>query len=267
MSDVSEVKDRMRFVWAQGNYPEVAKFLAPAAEAIVEACVVGPGMRVLDVAAGDGNVAIAAAKRGAKVVATDITPELVEKGRARSQAEGLDIEWREADAEDLPFEDGEFDVVTSAFGAMFAPRAAHTAGELMRVAKAGGKVGFTAWSKEGHTGKSLAAAAKYMPPPPEGVDGPLSWGDEATARGRFEPHASSVDVTRGTVPWHFDSIDQWQEWGETNVPPFVVAKQLLPPETFAQFREENRALSEESNTATDGTVAVDSEYLLVVATK
>lgn len=267
MSDVSEVKERMKFVWAQGNYPEVAKMLTPAAEALVEACGVGPGMRVLDVAAGNGNVAIAAARRGASVVASDLTPELVEKGRARSEAEGLSIEWREADAEDLPFGDDEFDVVTSAFGAMFAPRAAHTAGELLRVTKPGGKVGFTSWSKDGHTGQTLAIASKYMPPPPEGVDGPLSWGDEDTARARFEPRASAVEVTRGVVPWRYDSIDEWEEWGETNVPPIVVAKQLLPPETFAELRAENKAVSERSNMATDGTVAVDSEYLLVVATK
>ena len=267
MSEFSEVKDRMKYVFAQGNYPEVAKVLAPAAEAIVEACGVGPGMRVLDVAAGDGNVAIAAAKRGATVIASDLTPELVEKGRARSQAEGLDIEWREADAEDLPFGDGEFDVVTSAFGAMFAPRAAHTAGELLRVVKPGGKVGFTSWSRNGHTGKTFEISAKYMPPPPDGADTAVSWGDEDTVRARFEPHASNVEITTGTVPWRFDSVEEWEDWAETNVPPIVVAKQALPPETFARFREEQKALSEESNIATDGTVAVDSEYLLVVATK
>ena len=267
MSEIAEVKNRMKFVWSQGDYPKVAHLLEPAAEALVEACGVGEGTRVLDVAAGNGNVAIAAARRGAKVIASDITPELVEAGRARSQAEGLEIEWREADAEELPFEDGEFDVVTSAFGAMFAPRAAHTAGELLRVAKPGGPVGFTAWSKDGHTGKTLALSAKYMPPPPEGVDTVASWGDETTARERFEQHGAEVEITRGAVPWAFESIDALENWAMENVPPMVVAKQLLPPDVFEKFSQENRALTEESNTATDGSVYYESEYLLLVARK
>lgn len=268
MSDfVTEVKDRMRFVWAQGDYPEVAKILRPAAEAIVEACAVGPGTRLLDVAAGDGNVAVAAAQRGATVVATDITPDLVEKGRHRAVAEGLEIEWREADAEDLPYGDDEFDVVTSAFGAMFAPRATHTAGELLRVVKPGGKVGFTAWSKDGHMGKTFKMAAKYQPPPPEGADTSVSWGDEDTARQRFEAHGASVEITRGVVPWRFSSIDEWHEWGEANIPPVAVAKMLLPPELYEEFSRENRALAEEDNKATDGTLYYDGEYLLIVATK
>ena len=267
MSEITEVKNRMKFVWSHGDYPKVASLLIPAAEAMVEACGVGNGMRVLDVAAGNGNVAVAAARRGATVIASDITPELVEAGRVRSQAEGLDIEWREADAEELPFEDGEFDVVTSAFGAMFAPRAAHTAGELLRVAKAGGKVGFTSWSKDGHTGKTFAVSAKYMPPPPEGVDGPLSWGDEATASERFEQHGATVEVTRGVVPWAFESIDVLERWAMENIPPMVVAKQLLPPDVFERFTQDHRELTEESNTATDGSVYYESEYLLLVATK
>ena len=267
MSEIADVKNRMKFVWAQGDYPGVAQLLYPAAEAMVEACGVGEGMRVLDVAAGNGNVAIAAAKRGATVIASDITPELVEAGRARSQSEGFDIEWREADAEELPFEDGEFDVVTSAFGAMFAPRAAHTAGELLRVAKPGGKVGFTSWSKEGHTGKTFAISAKYMPPPPEGVDGPVSWGDEDTARERFEQHGAHVEITRGTVPWAFESIEALEQWATEKVPPMVVAKQLLPPDVFEKFSQENRELTKQSNTATDGSVYYESEYLLIVATK
>ena len=267
MSEFDEVKDRMRFVWAQGNYPEVAKLLWPAAEAIVEACGVTGGMRVLDVAAGNGNVAVAAARRGASVVASDITPKLVELGRERTQAEGLDVEWREADAEDLPFEDGGFDVVTSAFGAMFAPRAAHTARELIRVTKPGGKVGVTAWRPDGPVGRTLQISAKYMPPPPEGVDSPLSWGDEATVRERFDPVASSVECVGGSITWSFSSIEEDKEWSEANIPPVAVAKALLPPETYEQFAAENIALIEEINTATDGTILYDSEYLLTVATK
>ena len=267
MAGFDEIKERMKFVWAQGHYAEVAKILWPAAEAVVEVSGIGPGMRVLDVAAGNGNVAVAAARKGASVVASDITPELVEQGRARTEAEGLDVEWREADAEALPFEDESFDVVTSAFGAMFAPRAEHTARELIRVTKPGGKVALTAWTPDGAVGKTLEISAKYMPPPPEGADSPLSWGDEQTARARFEPIASSVECVEKAVPWRFTSIEEEREWAETNIPPIVVAKQLLPPETFEKFSAENQARVEEINTATDGTVAYDSEYLLTVATK
>jgi len=267
VSDFGKVKDTHKFIWAQGDYPAVAQILWPSAEALVEACAVGPGMRVLDVAAGNGNVAIASARRGAQVIASDITPELVEKGRARSAQEGLNIEWREADAEDLPFGPEEFDVVTSAFGAMFAPRAAHTAGELMRVTKTGGKVGMTAWTPEGFTGQGFQIAAKYQPPPPEGADTAVSWGVEDNARARFEPHASSVEISRDVVPWRFDSVDAWIEWSEANTPPIVVAKSVLPPETFAQFQNENRARAEAMNQAADGSFHVDAEYLMVVATK
>ncbi len=267
MTDFAQVKDTQKFIWAQGDYPAVAHILLPAAEALVEACAVGPGMRVLDVAAGNGNVAVTAARRGARVIASDITPELVEKGRERSEAEGLDIEWREADAEDLPFGSEEFDVVTSAFGAMFAPRAAHTAGELMRVAKRGGKVAMTAWTPEGFTGQGFEIAAKYQPPPPEGADTAISWGSEENARARFEPHASHIEFSRGVVPWRFDSVDAWLDWSRTYAPPMVVAKTMLPPETFAEFERENRARAEAANQATDGSFHVDAEYLLIVATK
>lgn len=267
MAGFDEVKERMKFVWAQGHYAEVAKVLYPAAEAVVEVSGIGPGMRVLDVAAGDGNAAVAAARKGATVVASDITPELVVQGRARSDAEGLDVEWREADAEALPFEDESFDVVTSTFGAMFAPRAEHTARELIRVTKPGGKVALTAWTPDGAVGRTLAISMKYMPPPPEGVDSPLSWGDEPTAKARFEPIASSVECVEKAIQWRFPSIEEEVEWSQANIPPIAVARQMLPAETFEMFSKETVTLIEELNTATDGSVAYDSEYLLTVATK
>lgn len=267
MAEYEQVKEVQKFIWSQGDYPAVAEILVPAAEALVEACAVGPGMRVLDVAAGDGNVAIAAARRGAQVIASDITPELVEKGRERSEKEGLNIEWREADAEDLPFGSEEFDVVTSAFGAMFAPRAAHTAGELMRVTKPGGKVGMTAWTPEGFIGQGFQISAKYQPPPPEGADSAVSWGVEENVKQRFGPHASSVTCSRDVVPWKFGSVDEWMAWSQEHVPPMVVAKSMLPPEKFEEMEEEHRARAEEANLATDGSFHVDAEYLLIVATR
>ena len=267
MAEFEQVKEVQKFIWSQGDYPAVAEILVPAAEALVEVCAIGPGMRVLDVAAGNGNVAIAAARRGAQVIASDITPELVEKGRSRSEAEGLNIEWREADAEDLPFSAEGFDVVTSAFGAMFAPRAAHTAGELMRVTKPGGKVGMTAWTPEGFIGQGFQLAAKYQPPPPEGADTAISWGVEENVRPRFEPHASNLTFARDAVPWKFESVDAWMQWSQEHVPPMVVARSMLPPEKFEEMEGENRARATEANQATDGSFYIDAEYLLIVATK
>ena len=267
MVDVSELKDRARFVWAQGDYPEVATHIESAAVALVEALGVGPDTSLLDVGAGTGNVAVAAARRGAKVIASDLTPELIEEGKKRTANEGLDIEWREADAEELPFEDDQFDFVTSCFGAMFAPRADRAASEMTRVTKPGGKVGFAAWTLEGFQGQVFKVASSYMPPQPEGIDSPLSWGDDATARERFEKYASSVDIRHGTVLWDFESIDAWENWGETKVPPIVVAKQLLPEDVFAKMRGEHVAVAERFNKATDGTMKLESEYLLVLATK
>lgn len=267
MVDVNELKDRARFVWAQGDYPEVATHIESAAVALVEALGVGHNMSLLDVGAGTGNVAVAAARRGAKVIASDLTPELIEAGKKRTANEGLDIEWREADAEELPFEDDSFDVVTSCFGAMFAPRADRTASELVRVAKPGGKVGFTAWSLDGFQGQVFKVTSSYMPPQPEGIDSPLSWGVEATARERFEKYASKVEIKRRTVPWLFESVEAWEEWSSTHVPPVVVAKQLLPEDTFVTMRRESVAVAQRFNKAGDGSMDVDSEYLLVLATK
>lgn len=267
MTDVNELKDRARFLWAQGDYPEVATHIESAAVALVEALGVGHNMSLLDVGAGTGNVAVAAARRGARVIASDLTPELIEAGKKRTANEGLDIEWREADAEELPFQDDSFDVVTSCFGAMFAPRADRTASELVRVAKPGGKVGFAAWSLEGFQGEVFKVTASYMPPQPEGIDSPMSWGDEATARERFEKYASAVEVKRRTVPWLFESVEAWREWGETKVPPIVVAKQLLPEDAFAKMRQESIAVAQRFNKAGDGSMDIASEYLLVIATK
>ncbi len=267
MDDLQHLKDQARFVWAQGNYPELARFLLPAAADLVDSSGIGPGTSVLDVGAGDGNVAITAAAKGARVIATDLTPELIERGKERTSEAGLDIEWREADVEDIPLESDRFDVVTSSFAAIFAPRADVAVAEMMRVARPGGLVAMATWSQVGFLGESMAKGAKYRPPPEPGIDTPDSWGDPAIARSRFRPHSDDVQIKTGDIHWRFDSIAHWSEWSELNSPNLAVAKEMMPPERFAAMRAEYEQLAERYNEATDGTMDVPAEYLLILARK
>ncbi|HEX5955685.1 MAG TPA: class I SAM-dependent methyltransferase, partial [Solirubrobacterales bacterium] len=156
----------------------VETFLLPLGPRLVEACGIGPGMNVLDVAAGTGNASIPAAKMGANVTASDLTPELLEAGRARAEAEGLTLEWVEADAENLPFGDGSFDVVMSSIGAMFAPHHQEVADELVRVCRPGGTIGLLSWTPEGMIGARVRTMAPFAPPPPPGAQPPPLWGSE-----------------------------------------------------------------------------------------
>ena len=175
----TELKQRHRKMWASGDYPEmVTTFLLPLGPRLVEACGVGPGMRVLDVAAGTGNASIPAAQTGAKVTASDLTPELLEAGRARAEEQGVELEWVEADAENLPFDDESFDVVFSSIGAMFAPHHQEVADELIRVCRPGGTIGMLSWTPEGMIGPCSRRSARSRPPPPPGAQPPPLWGSE-----------------------------------------------------------------------------------------
>jgi SAM-dependent methyltransferase len=180
----SELKARHRAMWGSGDYPVMVEtFLTPLGPRLVEACGIGPGMRVLDVAAGTGNAALPAARAGARVTASDLTPRLLEAGRAAAEAEGLELEWAEADAEALPFEDGAFDVVMSCIGVMFAPRHQAAADELVRVCRPGGTIGLLSWTPEGMLGALFATMKPYAPPPPPGAQPPPLWGGEDHLRG------------------------------------------------------------------------------------
>ena len=182
----SELKGRHRKMWASGDYPAMVEtFLLPLGPALVQACGIGPGMRVLDVAAGTGNASLPAAQTGAEVTASDLTPELLEAGRQRAEAEGLELEWAEADAENLPFEDESFDVVMSCIGAMFAPQHQDVADELVRVCKPGGTIGMLNWTPEGMIGALFRAMGPFAPPPPPGAQPPPLWGGEDHVRELF----------------------------------------------------------------------------------
>ena len=251
-------------MWGLGDYAELSEALRPAAEALADACAASAGQEVLDVAAGDGNFAIACAREGASLVASDLSPGMVERGRARSEAEGYDIEWVEADVEDLPFEEGRFDCVGSVFGAMIAPRPRVVAEELFRVVRPGGTVGMTAWTKEGLTAELFALGRSYAPP----SDSPLSdeWSDDANVRERFDGLAARFEIEIRTLPFRFESPEEMVATLGTSAPPWVAAKQNLPPERWEALATDARELAERW-VGDGGRIEVDNEYALIVARK
>jgi SAM-dependent methyltransferase len=264
--NVDEVKERNRFIWSGGDYSVLSRMLQPAAVALSEACAVSAGQEVLDVAAGDGNFALACAREGARVVASDLAPGMIERGRARSAAEGFEVEWVEADAEKLPFDDGRFDCVGSVFGAMIAPRPEVAAAELFRVAGPGATVGMTAWVPGSFTAELIAIGRKYAPPT---GDVPLAeeWGVEETVRERFGGLASSVDCQERELVHEGESPEAFSEELNRGAPPMVAAKQVLSPEQYDAMLADNLELVRRFNEAEDGSVRVRARYLLTVARK
>lgn len=267
MDAVEQMKVATKSMWSLGDYRAMAERLAPAAESLADFCQIRPGLRVLDVAAGTGNFAIAAARRGARVVATDLTPQMIDWGKARSGAEDVDIEWREADAEDLPLPDGSFDVVGSTFGAMFAPRPEVVASELFRVAKSGGLVGMANWTDVGFAGSFGRLVERYLPPVPAERAAPELWGHPDEVHRRFAGLASSVDTEHGRVQFEFESAEAAREFMEQNNGPQIALRHMLDQERYGQLLEDGRRLIEELSHANDGRLVVESEYLLVRARK
>jgi SAM-dependent methyltransferase len=197
----AELKARHRRMWALGDYPAMARdFLLPLGKRLVEAAGIGEGDRVLDVGAGTGNAAIAAARRGAHVTASDLTPELFDDGRARAAENGVELDWVQADAEALPFADGAFDVVVSCIGAMFAPHHEATASELARVCRPGGTVAMLNWTPEGVIGELFGAMKPALPAPPAGASPPPLWGSEDHVRALFGDRVTDLALTRDTLP-------------------------------------------------------------------
>jgi SAM-dependent methyltransferase len=276
--DVAAVKERQREIWARGDYSYMSRILRPAADALCEACAVSAGQnrslrsrfssysrpRVLDVGAGDGNFALACAREGATVVASDLSPGMVERGRKRSEAEGYAIEWVEADAEQLPFEDASFDCVGSVFGAMLAPRPEVVTGEAFRVVRPGGTVGMTAWTPGSFAAELFAIGRKYLPPQPRQ---PLAeeWGDELTVRERFDGMAARVELDRRTLPIEADTPDEILEGIRKSAGSWEAARHILPPDRFEAMENEFRELVRRRGG--DGPVRIENEYTVIVARK
>jgi 2-polyprenyl-6-hydroxyphenyl methylase/3-demethylubiquinone-9 3-methyltransferase len=224
---------------------------------------VSAGQEVLDVAAGTGNFALLAAAEGASVVASDLTPHLIARGKDRTAAEGVEIEWVEADAEDLPFDDERFDCTASVFGAMFAPRPEQAAREMFRVTRPGNTVGMANWVPEGFMGRMFDLFTELIPRP-EGVPAPLDWGREDMVRDRLEGLTGALQLERRTAPLEFDSVEALIAHME-NAGPQVGAKQALGPERYDDAMRRFRDIVAEFNGAGGGAVSIEAEYLLVVA--
>lgn len=261
--ELAPLKDIQKFIWSQGDYAELSKENLPAAEALVDALEISPGVSLLDVAAGHGNVAVCAARRGAEVAAIDITPQMVELGRARCTREGVAVKYSEGDAEDLPFVTGSFDRASSSFGAMFAPRPERAASELFRVVRPNGLVGLTAWTPGSFIGRFAATIASFMPRPQVDLPPPTAWGVEDIVRERFAPHASEVVVERRSVSSSASSTEELVGFHERCNGPLIAARALLR-ERYPELREALLALIDESNVSGEG-VEVQSGYLLVIA--
>ncbi len=265
---LGEFKLRARAMWAAGRWDDVADLTQPAGRDLVARLGVSAGQDVLDVGAGSGNAAIYAAQAGARVVASDLTPELFDDGRARAARNGVEFDWVEADAESLPFEDASFDVVMSTFGAMFAPRHAVAAGELARVCRPGGRIGLTTWPPDSLPGQQMIRAAAFMPPPPDFAQPPLLWGAEEHVRELFAPHRVDLSFQRGTLDHEFGSAEEFIELNESKLGPVVMAKAMLTRQgRWQEYRDLTRAVTLEFATITDGGVAIHNTYLITLGTK
>jgi SAM-dependent methyltransferase len=264
--DVEAIKERNRQIWGLGDYGALSEALRPAAEALADACAVSAGQEVLDVAAGDGNFALACAREGASVVASDLAPGMVERGRARSAREGYEIEWIEADAEELPFEDARFDCVGSVFGAMIAPRPERVAAELFRVVRPGNAVGIAAWVPDGFFADLFAVGRRFSPPPP-GSPRAEQWGDETVVRERLAGFAARVEFERSALVWTADSPEALEAELGGSAPTFVAAREGLPADAFEELSRATLELVRRHNQATDGSLRLDAEYLITVARK
>lgn len=261
------LKIKHRALWASGDYVAVATELIPElGPELVRACRVGAGDRVLDVAAGAGNAAIPAARAGATVTAADLTPELFAAGRARAAAQGVELDWQEADAEALPFEDDAFDIVMSCVGVMFAPRHQRSADELVRVCRPGGTIGLINWTPTGFIGQLFATMKPFAPPPPPGASPAPLWGDEAHVTDLFGDRVADVSMRRRTVLLDRCSGPlEFREYWKRNYGPTIAvyAYNADKPEEVAAL--DDAFLDFLASTQDDG--RWEAEYLLVTATR
>ncbi|HXH80530.1 class I SAM-dependent methyltransferase [Nocardioides sp.] len=265
----SDLKARHRSMWASGNYPHmVDTFLLPLGPRLVDACPIGAGTRVLDVAAGTGNASIPAAQRGAVVTASDLTPELLEAGGSRPEAARLDLTWVPADAEHLPFDDDSFDVVMSSIGVMFAPHHQAAADELVRACRPGGTIGLLSWTPEGMLGALFATMKPFAPAPPPGALPPVLWGSEEHLRGLFGGRVEFHTMTRDTL--EITAFAEARDYGEHFKahygPTIAVRANADRNGRAAEFDAALDSFCDTWNVGAPGAARFEKEYLLAVGT-
>ena len=260
--DLATIKGRQQVAWSSGDYAVVGTTLQIVGERLCEAVDLRSNQRVLDVAAGNGNATLAAARRFADVVSTDYVGALLERGAERAKAERLAVTFQQADAEALPFADASFDVVLSTFGVMFTPNQEQAAHELLRVCRPGGKIGLASWTPDSFIGQLFKTIGRHVPPP-AGVKSPALWGSKAHLAGLFGP-AMTITTTSRQFVFRYRSPAHWLEVFGTYYGPVVKALAALQPAARDALEADLRALLDTFNDATDGTLVAPSDYLEAV---
>lgn len=264
--DLAAIKIKQQAAWSSGNYAIVGATLQIVGEELCEAMDLRAGSKVLDVAAGNGMASLAAARRWCDVTSTDYVPALLECGRARAKAEGMTMEFQEADAENLPFDADHFDAVLSTFGVMFTPNQDKAASELLRVCKPNGQIGLANWTPDGFIGQVFKTLGKYLPPP-AGAKSPAMWGTRARLGEMFDGGASSVRAESRMFNFRYRSAEHFLDVFKTFYGPVLKAFAALEPAKQEELHNDLHALIVRMNRATNGSLVVPSEYLEVVITK
>jgi ubiquinone/menaquinone biosynthesis C-methylase UbiE len=264
--DFDALKSRQHIAWSSGDYAIVGTTLQIVGEQLCETLDIRAGQRVLDVAAGNGNVTLAAARRWCEVVSTDYVPALLERGKSRAAADGLAVTFKEADAEALPFDDASFDAVVSTFGVMFTPNQDRAASELARVCKSGGKIGLANWTPEGFIGQLFKTLGKYLPPP-AGAKSPALWGTKARIEEMFGASARDIAAERRHFVFRYRSPAHFLDIFKTYYGPVLKAFAALDAEKQESLSRDILALIATMNRSDDGTMVLPGEYLEVVVTR
>ncbi|MFC0253633.1 class I SAM-dependent methyltransferase [Massilia consociata] len=264
--DYAAIKQRQQATWASGNFAVIGVTLQIVGESLAEAVDIHAGERVIDIAAGNGNATLAAARRFARVTSTDYVPALLEKGRMRAEAEGLSVDFREADAEALPFQDGSFDVALSTFGVMFTPEHARCAGEMLRVVRAGGRIGIASWTPDGFIGQLFKTVGRHVPPP-AGLSPPSLWGTEDYLRQLFGHEAASIRAERRIFNMRYASTRHWIQIFRDYYGPVHKAFGALDEAGRQALEQDLAAMLDRYNTAGDASLVVPAEYLEAVIFK
>jgi ubiquinone/menaquinone biosynthesis C-methylase UbiE len=264
--DFAAIKQRQQATWASGDFAIIGVTLQIVGESLAEAADICAGERVIDIAAGNGNATLAAAHRFAKVMSTDYVPALLEKGRMRAAAEGLHVEFREADAEALPFPDASFDLALSTFGVMFTPDHVRSSSEMMRVVRDGGRIGMANWTPEGFIGQLFKTIGKHLPPP-AGLKSPALWGTEAYLKELFGEKAAHIHAERKIFNFRYASTAHWLQVFRDYYGPVHKAFAALDTAAGQALEQDLVALLDRLNTAGPASLVVPAEYLEVVITK